>query len=87
MKLKNSILIAALLVSNVSQAIDLSNNILSFSSDAHRIEVFLEQSSAICVTKLDSILRGLNSANRVIVSTPKFSDCNGQERSAIISFF
>ena len=87
MKSFNSQVLAVLLLTGVAEAVDLSDKVVSFSNNANKIEIILDRSSAVCVTSLEAVLKSLNAANKIIVSAPKFSDCSGQDKSAVISFF
>jgi len=75
------------LQSSFSFAVDISDKVSSMSENSNKIEIKLDKSVVACTQTIDSVLKALNSANKVIVSAPKFSDCNGQESSAVITFF
>jgi len=87
MKSFYALIFSLLLHSSFSYAVDISDKVSSVSGNSNKIEIILDKSLAACTQTIDSVLKALNSANKVIVSAPKFSDCNGQESSAVITFF
>lgn len=87
MKSFYTLICSILLQSSFSFAVDISDKVSSVSENSNKIEIKLDKSITACTQTIDSVLKALNSANKVIVSALKFSDCNGQENSAIISFF
>lgn len=68
-------------------AVDISDKVLTVSGNSNKIEIPLDKSYETCKQTIDSVLKALNAANKVVVSAPKVSDCNGQDSSAVITFF
>lgn len=87
MKSLFALFFSILLQSSFSHAVDISEKVVSVSGNSNKIEIALDKGVAACTQTIDSVLKALNSANKVVVSAPKFSDCNGQESSAVITFF